>query len=167
MDGRQARTGGQGVGRPAALFTTPTRLLRSNRAGAAEEAEAHREGETGHHDAPSCLGHDPPTRIAPLKEGLTCWRFRHYPDRSSLLHQSRPLAKRHKKSQEGPCFPHRNVFLIGSSQYERSNSATASEISLWIRRISNHCQPRRTFLMDAAPTLAVDAENSKKPVVRS
>jgi ParB family chromosome partitioning protein len=34
----------------------------------AEERKRIEKGETGHHDSPSCLGHDPPTRIGSVKE---------------------------------------------------------------------------------------------------
>ena len=59
----------------------------AGRTGAGGRTEAHRKGETGHHDSPSHLGHDPATRIGSVKEG----RFaggRTLPDRPSLLQPS-------------------------------------------------------------------------------
>src|SRR5271156_2237358 len=67
---RQARTGRQGL-RRSSLPHPPSQhaLSAASRAGAGGGTEAHRKRETGHHDSPSYLGYDPPTRIGSRSAG--------------------------------------------------------------------------------------------------
>ena len=85
---RQARTGRQGLCR-SSLPRPPSQhaFSAASRAGAGRGTEAHRKGETGHYDSPSCLGYDPPTRIGSVEEGRLAGG-RPLPDRPSLLQPS-------------------------------------------------------------------------------
>src|SRR5579863_2047747 len=56
----------------------------ASRAGAGKRTEAHRKGETGHHDSPSDLSHDSRMHIGPIKEGGLAGG-RPLPDRPPLL----------------------------------------------------------------------------------
>jgi ParB/RepB/Spo0J family partition protein len=51
----------------------------ASRAGAGRGTEAHRKGETGDHDSPSCLGHDPPTGKRKSRPELCCAATGGYP----------------------------------------------------------------------------------------
>jgi hypothetical protein len=73
---------------PACRIHHPnTPFSAASRAGAGGRTEAHRKGETSHHDSPSDTGYDPPTHIGSIEEGRLAGG-RPLPDWPSLLQPS-------------------------------------------------------------------------------
>jgi hypothetical protein len=146
------------------VSTTPTRFSAASRARAGGGTEAHRKGETGHHDPPSYLGHDPSTGIGSVKEGRLAGGCP-LPDWPSLYSHVPALAKRHKVEAKKDSASAQELLVKQAGTYgEAELCKLLLEISLLDSAYQRSTASRNDVLMDAAKRYRVDAEKLQKAV---
>ena len=118
----------------------------ASRAGAGGGTEAHRKGETGHYDSPSCLGYDPPTRLGSVKEGRLAGG-RPLPDRPPFLQPGPGSGEAAQgRGEEGLCVRAGASGQASGHATTRPNFASCFSKSVcWIRRISDPPPAATTF----------------------